>query len=123
MSLRDQILSVDDIQIKMVEVPEWGVTVEVRGMNGADRQKILDTAAAEEGEGVTVGGMFIDVILATAYDPESGERLFTEDDKGPLLTKNAQALDRLATAGFSLSGMTADAVDEAGKQFPDEPVS
>jgi hypothetical protein len=118
-SLRDQILSIDDIQIKMVEVPEWGVTVEVRGMNGADRQKILDAATAEDTP-MTAGGMFIDVILATSYDPETGERLFTEDDKGPLLTKNSKALDRLATAGYSLSGMAVDSVDEAGKQFPDE---
>ena len=119
MSLRDKILSVDDIQTKMVEVPEWGVTVEIRGMNGADRQAILDSAAASEE--VTAGGMFIDVILATVYDPETGERLFSEDDKGALLSKNANALDRMAKVGFELSGLAADSVDEAGKQFPDEP--
>ena len=122
MSLREKILSNTDIQTKMVDVPEWGVTVEVRGMNGADRQKILDDASAEDGK-MTAGGMFFDVILATAYDPETGERLFTEDDRGALQTKNAQALDRLATAGYKLSGMAVDSVDEAGKQFPDEPES
>ena len=118
-SIRERILAADDIKVEMVPVPEWGVDIEVRGMNGVDRGAILDAAAANDGE-TTASTMFLDVVLATAYDPISGTRIFTDADRGALAQKSAAALDRVALVGMRLSGMEGQAVDDAKKQFPDE---
>lgn len=121
MSLRETILAADDIASEIVEVPEWGVKIEVRGMNGADRSRILSRAA--EGSGISVGDMYVDTVIASCYDPESGERVFTAADKDALLGKSASAIDRLATVGMRLSGMNQEAQDDAKKQFPEESAS
>jgi len=119
-SLRDQILAAEDIQIEMVEVPEWGVTVEVRGMSGADRSALMQ-AVADSPEGkATISTMYVDSIIATAYDPETGERLFTPEDAGALNAKAASALDRLAEVSMRLSGMTAESTEDAKATFPEE---
>lgn len=118
MSLRDQILQANDIQKELVEVPEWGVTVEVRGMSGADRARIFDTVS-KDGD-VKAGELYVETVMATTFDPETGARLFDESDRTALMEKSAQAIDRLSEVGLRLSGMTKDAQDAAGKRFPVE---
>ncbi len=123
MSLRDKILAAEDIASEMVDVPEWGVKVEVRGMNGSDRSRILDAAAAAGTNGLSVGAMYVDTVIATAYDPETGLRVFSDSDRDSLLGKSASAIDRLAEVGMRLSGMSVEAQDNAKKRFPEEPAS
>lgn len=114
MSLRDQILNRDDIQSELVEVPEWDVTVEMRGMTGADRAAILQ-AAMLPGGGVDLQAFFPDVIIACAHDPETGARLFAAEDRAALMSKSGKAIDRLANSGLALSGMTEAAQNSLGK--------
>ena len=119
MSLRDKILQSVDIPAETVEVPEWGVSVEVRGMSGADRVRIFDTIAVD-GE-VKAGTLYVETVLVTAYDPETGGRVFDESDRTALMEKSAQAIDRLARVGLRLSGMEGEvSQDEAGARFPEE---
>lgn len=119
MSLRDKILQSEDIPTEMVEVPEWGVTVEVRGMSGADRVRIFDVISVD-GE-VKAGNLYLETVLVTAYDPESGVPVFGDDDRAALMQKSAQAIDRIARVGLRLSGMEGDvSQDDAGKRFPEE---
>jgi len=120
MSLRDKILAADDIQTELVDVPEWGVTVEVRGMSGHDRTRILE--AASEGEnGLSVGRMYAETVIAATFDPETGERVFQPSDVDALLSKAAAPMDRIASVGMRLARMEAGAADVAKKQFPEEP--
>lgn len=123
MSLRDKILAAEDIRSEIVDIPEWGVKVEVRGMNGSDRSRILDAAAAAGSEGLSVGTMYVDTVIASAYDPESGVRIFSDSDKDALLGKSASAIDRLAEVGMRLSGMSVEAQDNAKKRFPEDTAS
>lgn len=117
MSLRDTILATDDIQAEQVEVPEWGVTVEVRGMSGADRAAIMESAM-DDGGNVSFTRFYPDIVILTAYDPETGERVFVDGDQDAVMAKNGRAVDRIAEAGLRLSGMTEDARTEAGKDSP-----
>jgi len=122
-SLREKILAAEDIESEMVEVPEWGVTVEVRGMNGADRSRILEAAASSEDGKVSVGSMYGETVIASTYDPETGERVFTSSDFDSLMAKSASAIDRLATVGMRMSAMDKEATDEAKVTFPEESAS
>ena len=123
MSLREKILAAEDIQSEMVEVPEWGCAIEVRGMNGADRSRILETAASSEDGKIGIGSMYVETVIASAYDPDTGERIFSQADRDVLMSKSASAIDRIATVGMRLSAMDAKAADDAKVTFPEESAS
>ena len=114
MSLRDQILASDDIPSEKVPVPEWGVTVEVRGMTGAERTRIMDKAVDQQG-GVNLQFVYPEIVIATSFDDVTGEQIFKPSDRDTLLTKSAVALDRLAQVGMKLYGFTQESSDAAGK--------
>lgn len=116
MSIRDQILAKQDIPSETVEVPEWGVKVEVRGMTGAERTRIMDKATQTAGD-VNLQFVYPEIVIATAFDPESGEQVFKPNDRDALLAKSATALDRIAAVGMRLSGFTAESADNLGKDF------
>lgn len=114
MSIRDQILAAQDIPSESVDVPEWGVKVEVRGMTGAERTRIMDKAVGQTGD-VNLQFVYPEIVIATSFDPESGEQIFSPSDRDALLAKSANALDRLASVGMRLSGFTQESADVAGK--------
>lgn len=114
MSIRDQIFASDDILKEIVEIPEWGgIKIEVRSLTGADRARILETGVDALGN-VSLQRVYPEMVIASAYDPDSGERVFEEADKDGLMSKNALAIDRLAMVATKLSGLQDDAVDKAG---------
>ena len=114
MSIRDQILAVQDIPTEMVEVPEWGVKIEVRGMTGAERTRIMDKATANQDE-MNLQMIYPEIVIATSFDPSTGEQVFVPEDRDILLSKSATALDRVAMVGMRLSGFTKESADELGK--------
>lgn len=119
MSLRDKILQATDIATEMVEIPEWNVVVEVRGMSGADRARIFEVVT-ENGE-IKAGSLYAETVIATSYDPETGAHIFNPDDVTALMQKSAQAIDRLAKVGLRLSGMEGEgSQDAAGKSVSEE---
>lgn len=115
MFTRDKILSAEDIVRELVEVPEWDVTVEVRGMTGAERTRIMSLAMQTDGAGLDFQQVYPEIVIATAFDTDTGEQIFTPEDRVALMAKSAQAIDRIAMVGMRLSGFTKDAADEAGK--------
>ena len=114
MSIRDLILAKQDIPSEVVDVPEWGVKVEVRGMTGAERTRIMDKASDNNGS-VNLQFIYPEIVIATSFDPETGEQIFVPADRDVLLSKSASAIDRIALVGMRLSGFTKEAADELGK--------
>lgn len=114
MSIRDQIIASSDIESELVEVPAWGVTIEVRSMDGRTRLNMMSTVTDTNGE-IEMTKLYPDIIIACAHDPATGERVFDENDRDLLLSKSAGALELVASASMRVSGMTAGAMDEAGK--------
>jgi len=113
-SLRDRILATDDIPSETIHVAEWNVDVLIKGMTGADRAALLERAVTPEG-GVSFSRFYPEVVIATCFDAETDARLFEEADRDLLMQKSGAALDRVVTVGLRLSGMTDEAVKEAGK--------
>jgi hypothetical protein len=112
-SLRDQILNSNDIPKELVKVKEWNIEIEVRGMTGAERTRILDLAQA--GDGMNLQMVYPEIVISTAFDAETGEKIFTPEDRTALLSKSANALDSLATVGMRLSGFLAETSNDLGK--------
>ena len=128
-SIREQIQAADDGTAELHEVPEWGVVVEIRSMTARSRARFVADMASEDG---TVGGvndpdriigMWWHVISQTCYDPDSGERAFEDDDQQWLFDKNARVVNDLANACMEASGLSDEAVDEAGKDSSGSPTS
>jgi hypothetical protein len=112
-SLRDQILNSNDIPKELVKVKEWGISIEVRGMTGAERTRILDLAQDEKGMNLQM--VYPEIVISTAFDAETGEKIFSPEDRTALLSKSANALDALATVGMRLSGFLAETSNDLGK--------
>lgn len=114
MSIRDQIIAADDLRSELVEIPEWGVTILVKSMTGAERGRMIDAMTNKNGQ-IDVGRAFTDVLIFTAHDPETGERIFAETDRDLLNEKSGSAIQRASEVGMRLSGLMPDSIDEAGK--------
>lgn len=114
MSLRDRILAADDIGAQTIEIPQWDVTVEVRTMSAGRRSRMLQTCSLGDGT-VDLDRLYPMLIVATVFDPETGERVFEEADIPLLQEKSAGAIEFVAQAAMKMSGMTAQAIDEEGK--------
>ena len=118
MSLKDQILQSFDIQTELVEVPEWGVTVELRSLDVESFTAVGNNSTA--GGTTNMREIYLSMLVAGVYDPESGAPVFTDADKPALAGKSMQVAERLVGHLNRLSGMGAKgdvnaAVDAEGK--------
>lgn len=114
---RDAILAAQDLRVELVEVPEWGGSVYVRGLSGSERDKFEEESVRIEGTGrKTTARANLDNIrarlVARCLCDESGERLFSDSDVTELGRKSAAALDRCFEAAQRLSGLRAEDIEE-----------
>ena len=127
--LSEKIRGVEDGTAEPYEIPEWGVTVEIRSMTARARAQFVSEVASEDGTiaGVSdpgrIEGMWWHVISQTVFDPATGELAFGEGDDEWLFDKNARVVNDLANACMGASGLTEDAADDAGKDFSDSPTA
>ena len=84
-------------------------------MTAAKRAEMMQTAMGEDGK-VNLTELWPMLIVATTYDPDTGDPVFTTDDIEALLGKSAAVIEMLGTEAMNLSGMRDDSVDEAGKE-------
>ena len=113
-NLSAQIFAADDIESELVEVPQWGVTVLVKSMTARDRARMITTGVSDSGV-FRLEEILPDLVIASTYDPETGERVFEESDRDALMSKSAAPIEQIATVAMRLSGLEEDATDEAGK--------
>lgn len=113
-SLRDKILNAQDITSEIIDIPEWGVQVEVRAMSGKERGHLYRQAMDQKGK-MDYEKAYPIIVIASAYDPITGERVFEPTDSELLNTKNVGALEKIAKVALKLSGLEADSVENAEK--------
>jgi hypothetical protein len=112
MSLRDQIANADDLYAESVHVPEWDVTIEMRTPTLAERSTMVRRFVKDDGSAAidNLGEMFPALLVATCFDPETGEALFSESDFDLIRSKNGAIVERLAQIALRLAGLSGDAV-------------
>lgn len=115
---REEILQAADLQVEEVQVPEWGGSVLVRGMTGAERDQFESTAVERKGTTYHVNMQNVRARLAAAcVVDEGGERMFSEKDVEALGKKSGAALQRVFDVAMRLSGMTPADVEELATNF------
>jgi hypothetical protein len=110
---RDAILGAQDLKIEDVEVPEWGGTVRVRMMTGAQR----DALGASM---VTAGGKpdmhkYRIGLVAACIVGDDGVPMFAADEVALLAGKSSVALDRVYRVAERLNDSSAVGVEAAEK--------
>jgi len=114
MSLRDTILTADDLGEEVIDVPAWGVKVMVQGMDGIQRSKIqkLATSGSDHANA--------DILILVARDPDTGELIFDKADRDALSGKSGAAVEEVVLAAIRMSGTN---MDEAESQVEADPTS
>lgn len=113
-TIREKIFASDDRKSKRVHVPEWDVTLKIVEMSGAERGAFLDAATADDGT-VDLRKIYAGIVIATAYDPETGAKVFEDSDFDNLNEKNGLILERLANISAELSALDQTVADALGK--------
>ena len=106
----ESILQSDDFTFAEVECPEWGGTVRIRSLSGAQRatlKKAIDNGTETADE----------MICVMCIVDEDGNRIFNSNQIELLRKKNTNAITRVALKCLEISGMRApkQAVEEAEK--------
>jgi hypothetical protein len=111
---REAILAVDDTVYEDVNVPEWGGMVRLRGLTGAERDRMEASIASNPKKPNLVN--FRAKMIAASVCDESGGPVFGTADISALGNKSAVALERVFNTAIRLSGMT----DEDVKQLTED---
>lgn len=109
---RDDILKAQDLPTAVVDVPEWGGQVTLRGFSAAARDNLTKRGTDENG-GVKISNA---EFLALCLVDDDGAPLFAPEDADATLgRKNPEVIDRLLQEAIRLNGLHAGAVEEAEK--------
>jgi len=113
-NLSSKIFAAADIESELVEVAQWDVTLLVKSITAKDRAMMI--SGSVENNGVfRLEEILPDLVIASCYDPETGEKVFQAGDRDALMAKSAAPIEQLAQVAMRLSGMDDEAVDAAGK--------
>lgn len=105
---KDQIVAAVDIKTELVDVPEWGGAVAVRGLTGLERDAFEQTMVRVDEAGKRqpdLSNMRAKLCAACIVDGETGDRLFTDQQLAELSNKSSVALDRVFRVAQRINGM------------------
>jgi hypothetical protein len=114
---KEQILAAADLPEEVVDVPEWGGKVLIRGMTGAERDAFEESVMVTRGNNreLNLRNFRAKLVARSIVDPVTKERMFTDNEIAELGKKSARALQRVFEAALRLNGMTAESVEELTK--------
>ena len=118
--LRSKILEADDIEEETITVDQWGgIELLIVGMSGKARANFLKRSS--RGGEVDLERFYPELIITTAHDPETRERVFEDADRDAISAKSGAALEQVAQVALRLSGMAARSVEEAVEDLSEAP--
>ncbi len=113
---RDLILAAPDIRTEEVNVEEWGGSVLVRGLTGAERDAYEATVVTLRGKRRELNLANVRAKLcALCIVDDAGQRLFSDADIAKLGEKSGAALQRVFKVAQQLSGLSDEDVEELSK--------
>lgn len=119
---RDEILKVDDLKTEDVDVPEWGGTVRLRALTGAERDKFEASTVERKGNNVKQNMQnFRARLVSLCIVNENNERMFSPPDISALGSKSSIALQRLFDKCSEMNGMSDKDIEELTENFDAAP--
>lgn len=112
-SLRERIAARRPYTTQDVYVPAWEETVQVRSLSLGVRNEMMERVMDPETKEPNLQLLFPELLIRTAHDPETGERIFADDDLAFINGQDAEAADTVAKVAMELSGMAEKSKDEA----------
>jgi hypothetical protein len=120
-SMRDRIAARRPYSTELKYVKSWDETVEVRSISLGVRNEMMERVMDPETKEADVKLLIPELLIRCAHDPETGERIFADDDLAFLNGQDSGAADEVAEVAMRLSGMTdGDKDKEAGKSSETE---
>lgn len=108
-----QILGVADLEHEDVDVPEWGGTVRVQMLTGAERDAFEQEIVTRQGKKVQMNLANVRArLVALCLVDEEGQRVFGESDVKALGRKSALALNRVFEVAQRINGLTEQDMEE-----------
>ncbi len=118
---KDQIRKAQDKEFEIVPVPEWGGSVRVQSLTGAERDDFEADSVKRKGKRVETNmANFRARLVARTVVDDNGERLFDDEDAAWLGEKSAAAISRVYDTAARLSGITDKDAEELTKNSSDD---
>ena len=114
--LGKEILELDDIVFEEVDVPEWGGTMLVQSLSGAERDAYELSIVKIKGKktSLDMSNMRARLVSMSVVDGEkTRKRVFSDRDVTKLGNKSGKALDRVFSACQKISGLESDSLQGA----------
>jgi hypothetical protein len=119
--MRERIAARRPYSVELKYVKSWDETVEVRSISLGVRNEMMERVMDPETKEANVKLLIPELLIQCAYDPQTGERVFADDDLAFLNGQDSGAADEVAEVAMRLSGMVEGAKDEeAGKSSETE---
>lgn len=115
MLTRDDILRAVDQHTEVVDVPEWGGSLRVRGLNGRERDRYEQAMLVADKKGNIKPDMTdarARLVAASAINEDGSAMFSSKDDVMMLTMKSAAALDRVSSVCQVLSGLSDKDLDD-----------
>lgn len=109
---RDAILAAQDLKTEDVPVEEWGGTVRVRMLTGAERDA-FGASLLDPKTGKPNMRDYMTKLLARCIVGEDGQALFAPDEVALLGAKSSTALQRVYAVAERLNSMSAASAEAA----------
>jgi hypothetical protein len=115
---KDQILQADDRKTEDVPVPEWGGTVRLRSLSGAERDEFENGIQQQVGNKQVINARNARAkLVALCAVDEQGQLLFSKADVIKLGSKSSLALQRVYDVACRMNGFTEDDMKDLTENF------
>jgi hypothetical protein len=114
LKIKEAILAADDLVTETVEVPEWSMTVYIRSMTGAERDKFESSAFNATTGKVNADNLRAKLVSICLVDVD-GNRIFSDKEAIELGGKSAKVLSRLYDIATKLNALSDADVEELAK--------
>ena len=106
---KDDIFKADDLPTKDMDIPEWGGTLTIRTLTGAERDQF--ESAFVNHDQIDIRGLKARLIQLTVQNGD-GQPMFTKADLQKINSKSASVIDRIFQVSQRLSGLTKEDTEE-----------
>ncbi len=119
---RDAILAADDVRFSVVDVPEWGGSVRIKGLTSGERDAFEKSLIKGKGKNqeMSTDNVRAKLLALTIVDSD-GRPIFTAADIDALSKKAAVAASRVYNEAATLAGISDADVEELAKNSSSVP--